>query len=111
DSAVVVATVVPPGLARARAAQHIAGCFTGLLARIDPPATLLAAGGETLRMACMALGAGRLDVDGQLMPGIPTSVLRGGPWDGLRVVSKSGAFGDAGLLARLLGLARLGETG
>jgi hypothetical protein len=26
-------------------------------------------------------------------------------------VSKSGAFGDAGLLARLLALTRLGETG
>jgi D-threonate/D-erythronate kinase len=37
-----------------------------------------------------------------MMPGIPTSVLRGGVWDGLRIVSKSGAFGDAGLLARLL---------
>lgn len=111
DGAVVVATVVPPGLARAHAARHIAGCFGGLLARMDPPETLLVAGGETLRMVCGALGAGRLDVDGQLMPGIPTSVLRGGVWDGLRVVSKSGAFGDAGLLARLLALPRLGETG
>ncbi len=109
DSAVVVAAVVPPGLTRAHAAQHIAGCFTGVLARIDPPGTLLVAGGETLRMTCVALGAGRLDVDGQLMPGIPTAVLRGGAWDGLRVVSKSGAFGDAGLLARLLALPRLGD--
>ncbi|MBV8616439.1 MAG: hypothetical protein JOY66_22075 [Acetobacteraceae bacterium] len=111
DGAVVVASVVPPGLARGHAAQHIAGCFTGLLARMGPPGTLLVAGGETLRMVCMALGAGRLDVDGQLVPGVPTSVMRGGAWDGLRVVSKSGAFGDAGLLARLLALPRLGETG
>ncbi len=110
DGAVVVAAVVPPGVTRAHAAQHIAGCFTNLLARTDPPGTLLAAGGETLRMICVAVGAGRLDVDGQLMPGIPTAILRGGTWDGLRVVSKSGAFGDAGLLARLLALPRSGGT-
>jgi D-threonate/D-erythronate kinase len=100
--AVAVAAVVPPGLARAQAARHITACFTGLLARIERPGTLVVAGGETLRALCFALGAGRLDVDGQMMPGIPTSVLRGGVWDGLRIVSKSGAFGDAGLLARLL---------
>jgi hypothetical protein len=29
--------------------------------------------------------------------------MRGGPWDGQRLVSKSGAFGDAGFIARLLG--------
>lgn len=102
DGAVAVAAVVPPGLARPSAARHITTCFTGLLARIEPPGTLIVAGGETLRTLCFALGAGRLDVDGQVMPGIPTSVLRGGAWDGLRIVSKSGAFGDAGLLARLL---------
>jgi len=33
---------------------------------------------------------------------VPASVMRGGRWDGVRVVSKSGAFGDPGLLARLL---------
>jgi uncharacterized protein YgbK (DUF1537 family) len=110
NGAVIVAAVMPPGLTRAHAARHIAGCFTNLLARLDPPGTLLVTGGETLRMVCVALGAGRLDVDGQLMPGIPTAVLRGGAWDGLRVVSKSGAFGDAGLLARLLALPRLGDT-
>ena len=41
-------------------------------------------------------------VDGEVAAGVPASRLSGGRWDGLRVVSKSGAFGDAGLLARLL---------
>ncbi len=102
DGAVALAAVVPPGLTRPEAARHIDGCFSRLLARLDRPGTLLVAGGETLRTVCVALGAGRLDVDGQVIPGVPTSVLRGGRWDGLRVVSKSGAFGDAGLLTRLL---------
>lgn len=107
DGAVAVAAVVPPGLARPDAARHIGACFVGLLGRMDPPGTLLVSGGETLRALCIALGAGRLDVDGQVMPGIPTAVLRGGAWDGLRIVSKSGGFGDPGLLTRLL--AQTGE--
>ena len=102
DGAVAAAAVVPPHLSRTGARRHIELCFAGLLSRIDPPGTLLVTGGETLRMVCVTLGAVRLDVDGQVMPGIPTSVLRGGAWDGLRVVSKSGAFGDPGLLSRLL---------
>ncbi|WP_244439541.1 nucleotide-binding domain containing protein [Azospirillum baldaniorum] len=59
-------------------------------------------GGETLRALCGALGAGRLDLDGALLPGVPGSTLRGGAWDGVRVVSKSGAFGDPSLLRRLI---------
>ena len=59
-------------------------------------------GGETLRDLCGALGASHLEVDGEIEPGVPTSLLRGGAWDGQRIVSKSGAFGDAGFLARLL---------
>lgn len=103
DGAAAVAVTVPPGRPRSEAARRIDGCFAALLARIDAPGTLLVAGGDTMRALCTALRAARLDVDGQVMPGMPTAVLRGGSWDGLRVVVKSGAFGDAGLLVRLLG--------
>ncbi len=96
------AVVVPPGLTRPHAGRHIAECFARLLARMDQPGTLVVSGGETLRAVCIALGAGRLDVDGQLSAGVPTAILRGGPRDGLRVVSKSGGFGDSAWLARLL---------
>jgi hypothetical protein len=34
---------------------------------------------------------------------VPTSVLRGGAFDGLRIVSKSGAFGGVGFLGGMLG--------
>ena len=63
-------------------------------------------GGETLRDLCDGLGVTRLEVDGEIEPGVPTSLLRGGDWDGQRLVSKSGAFGDTGFLAGLLGEAR-----
>lgn len=104
---VAVAVVVPPGMARAEASGHIAACFGRLLGALDPPGTLIIAGGETLRAVCRALAARRVDVDGQVAPGMPTGMLRGGSWDGVRLVAKPGAFGEPGLLAHLLG----GATG
>jgi uncharacterized protein YgbK (DUF1537 family) len=75
----------------------------GLAGLLEPPGTLVAAGGETLRGLCVALGAQCLEVQGSIQPGLPRSILRGGRWDGVTVVSKSGAFGSPGLLRDLLG--------
>ena len=47
----------------------------------------------------------------KLVPGVPASVMLGGRWDGLRVLSKSGAFGDSGLLLRLLAPNRDARSG
>lgn len=97
-----VAVVVPPNTDRTGAADHIERCFAALLPQLDPPGTLFAAGGNTLRLICDLLEASHLEVDGEITHGVPVSVLHGGPWDGVAVVSKSGAFGDTGLLLRLL---------
>jgi hypothetical protein len=102
---VAVTVGLPPDLPRRVAVERIARTFAGLLRRIERPGTLLVSGGETLRALCDALGGSRLDVDGELEPGVPTSILRGGAWDGQRVVSKSGAFGAPDFLVRLLGSA------
>jgi uncharacterized protein YgbK (DUF1537 family) len=51
---------------------------------------------------CLALGARGLQVEGEVLPGLPASRFMGGGWDGVRVVSKSGGFGDPDLLRRLL---------
>lgn len=95
---------LPPGLARPVAAERIAAALGAVIRAVPQPGTLLVAGGETLRALCGALGATSLEVFGQLLPGVPVSRLHGGRWDGAKVVSKSGAFGDAGLLRRLVGL-------
>ena len=95
---------LPDGLARADAAHRIEWEFARLVRQMDPPGTLLVAGGETLRGLCLALEADRLDLDGHVWPGVPCSILRGGRFDGVRVISKSGAFGDPALLRRLLAL-------
>ena len=92
---------IPAAMDRVRAATLIAETLLAVLHRSARPATLFVSGGETLRAICDGLGATSLVVDGEIEPGVPTSVLCGGPWDGQRIVSKSGAFGDAGFLRRL----------
>jgi D-threonate/D-erythronate kinase len=106
-----VRLALPENVTRDEAARRIAREFGRLLSDISPPATLFVAGGETLRAVCDALGAGCLEIEGQAEPGVPVSRLRGGRFAGLRVVSKSGAFGDRDLLKRLLGIETLPSTG
>ncbi len=93
---------LPTGLTRDAAAECIRFGMESLLRERNPPGTLLAAGGETLRGICQALGAHSLEVQGRIVPGLPRSRLCGGAWDGVAVVSKSGAFGPPNLLRDLL---------
>ena len=105
DGAVFASIDLPAGTSRRDAAAAIESRFADLLARLPRPGTLVAAGGETLRGLCEALRADRLDVTGEMMPGVPRSILRGGRWDGITVVSKSGAFGGPDLLKQLVAAA------
>ena len=102
--ACLVAFDLPAGMARPAASGHIAREIARLVQGIPPPGSLLVSGGETLGALCRSLRAGHLDVVGQLMPGVPVSIMRGGHWDLVRVISKSGAFGHDRLLLGLLGL-------
>ncbi|WP_152046774.1 four-carbon acid sugar kinase family protein [Aureimonas psammosilenae] len=97
-----VTVALPDETPRATAAIRIGQVLGELATRLAPPGTLMVAGGETLRGLCEALGTQRLDVVGEIMPGIPRSRLVGGRWDGTDVISKSGAFGAPSLLATLL---------
>ncbi len=93
---------LPTGLSRGEAARRIEAALTDLAHRLPRPGTLLAAGGETLRALCRGLGARSLQTAGLVAPGVPRSVMRGGAWDGIEVVSKSGAFGADALWRDLL---------
>lgn len=90
------------GFSRAEAAQRITHELTALIAALDPPGTLIVAGGETLKAVCLALGAHALRVTGRIVPGLPRSTLQGGRWAGVDVISKSGAFGPRDLWRDLL---------
>ena len=92
----------PVGTSRVAAGGRIAREMQRLIHQLDPPGSLVVAGGETLRSLCLSLGATGLEVQGRVVPGVPRSVMRGGRWDGVTVVSKSGAFGHPTLLRELL---------
>jgi D-threonate/D-erythronate kinase len=95
---------LPAETPRPAAADHIAQHIHQLVRSLDPPGTLIVAGGETLRSVCHSLGATALEVQGRIVPGLPCSVLCGGRWNGVTIVSKSGAFGHQHLLRDLLSI-------
>jgi uncharacterized protein YgbK (DUF1537 family) len=94
---------LPAGLSRREAAERIGSHMGALTRHLMAPRTLIVSGGETLRALCLSLGAHSLEVRGYIESGVPRSVLRGGRWDGVEVVSKSGAFGRPELWRDLLG--------
>jgi uncharacterized protein YgbK (DUF1537 family) len=93
---------LPPDIERQDAAARIMSAFGEIASGVPMPATLIVAGGETLRAACVSLGATSLEVIGQIEPGVPRSIMRGGRWNGIEIISKSGAFGDKNLWRDLL---------
>ncbi len=97
---------VPAGSTAADAATSIDQRLRQLLPVAPRPATLLVTGGATLLSVCGALGAQHLEVDAEFSPGIPRSRLCGGVWNGLAVISKSGAFGHPAMFDELLAAAR-----
>ena len=100
--AAMVGFALPAATPRAAAATLIAATLGALVAALPPPGTLVVAGGETLRALCQALGAEALEATGLVAPGVPRARLRGGAWDGVAVISKSGAFGGDALWRDLL---------
>jgi uncharacterized protein YgbK (DUF1537 family) len=102
DGVALVKFVLPDGLSRSEAARRIAHELTVLAAALDPPGTLIVAGGETLKAVCLAVGAHALQITGRIVPGLPRSVLQGGRWAGVDIISKSGAFGARELWRDLL---------
>jgi len=97
-----VSAEIPTAMSRAAAARRIGATLGSMAASLAPPGTLIVAGGETLKNLCTRLGTKSLLVSGQIAPGVPRSVMQGGVWDGVEIVSKSGAFGPPTLWRDLL---------
>ncbi|WP_027583935.1 four-carbon acid sugar kinase family protein [Bradyrhizobium sp. Ai1a-2] len=102
DGVAFVRLETPGPSSRPEAAAHFAQEVAWLAEAIDPPRTLIIAGGETLKAQCLAVGARALKVTGRLEPGLPRSMIEGGAWSGVDVISKSGAFGPPDLWWKLL---------
>jgi len=54
---------------------------------------LVLSGGDTASLVCHALGVRRIELENEIVPGIPWGYLSGGAFDGWRVATKSGGFG------------------
>jgi uncharacterized protein YgbK (DUF1537 family) len=82
-------------------ARRVWSALARCLARLSP-AFVVVVGGESLRRICDELGASHLVAEGEVAPGVPRARIIGGAWNGMPLISKSGAFDDRGLLAKLL---------
>ncbi|SEM92404.1 Uncharacterized conserved protein YgbK, DUF1537 family [Loktanella fryxellensis] len=91
------------GLTGAQAAAAFAAT-TVAVARRMRPATLLLCGGESADATLDRLGVRSLHVMAEVRPGLPLCLIDT-DWGRVRIVTKSGGFGAAGLLAEILGTA------
>ena len=62
---------------------------------------LILTGGDVAWKACHFLESSAMRIEGEILHGIPLSSLTDGPFKGLRIITKSGGFGDRGTLIKL----------
>lgn len=84
------------GLCGAQVSERTAAAMGEVLWALSPfaPAGLVLTGGDTAIHVCRALEAQAIEIIAEVAVGIPLGRLVGGPYDGLRVVTKAGAFGE-----------------
>jgi uncharacterized protein YgbK (DUF1537 family) len=63
---------------------------------------LVLTGGDTAMSFVDSLGAVGIGVTGEVEAGVPAVIIVGGKWDGMRVVTKAGGFGDEMTLMRIV---------
>ena len=62
---------------------------------------LVLSGGDTASLVCRALGVRRIELEDEIVPGIPWGYLSGGAFDQSRVATKSGGFGASHALIQV----------
>lgn len=102
NDAVLVTCPLPETCAPDAAQSAIRHAFSTLVSALPVPACLFVSGGETLQDLLVPLRIDALELLGEVETGVPVSRITGGLWDGVSVISKSGAFGSADLLLRLV---------
>lgn len=65
-----------------------------------PVRAIVVTGGDTGAQVCRALGVNALQLRGEVAAGLPWGMLRGGVFDGVPIVTKSGGFGGDDALVR-----------
>lgn len=99
DMALVQLTAQTPDLDPTLAADRFSAGIADILRNGRPaPRSLFACGGETAQAILSRLGITRLDLLGEVLPGVPLSRCAD---TGLIIVTKSGGFGQSDLLRHL----------
>jgi uncharacterized protein YgbK (DUF1537 family) len=86
-------------------AEQVASALGALVAAVVGPArpdALLLTGGDTARAVLGALGGHGVDLDDELLPGMPVGRVAGGEQAGVRVITKAGGFGPPDALVRAI---------
>lgn len=78
------------------------GAICYRVARRTSPGALVIIGGDTAQAALRAVGAAGIVMHDQPFPGIPAGTVDGGLLNGIRVVTKAGAFGDQQILVDVI---------
>lgn len=87
-----VALRIPHGRVAADRVRRIVG---------EARAPLVLTGGDTASLVCRALGVREIHLHREIAPGIPQGLIAGGVFDGVPVVTKSGAFGRPDVLIQI----------
>ncbi|MFI5013914.1 MAG: four-carbon acid sugar kinase family protein [Hyphomicrobiales bacterium] len=99
---VVVLRLIRPELEDEGGAGAFAGALGRLLAGVAAPDLFIATGGDTLMAVLAAVGADHAQALGEIEPGIPLAMVKGGAWDACSFVSKAGGFGHSGTLRQIV---------
>ena len=78
------------------------GAICYRVARRTRTGALVIVGGDTAQAVLRAVGSAGIVLHGQPFPGVPVGVVDGGLLDGVRVVTKAGAFGDQDILVDVI---------
>ena len=89
-----------PGIEK-RISRNLGRVALKLLQRASCGALVLT-GGDLAMGVCRALSTSALEIQEEVLPGIPCSKLVGGPFDGLRLVTKAGGFGEPDALSLIV---------
>jgi len=98
---------VPQGAEGDRVIEDLAAVVAVVLDRLPrAPAGLVLAGGQTAAAVCAAIGITEVTVVGSILPYTIASIVGGGRWSGLPVVTKGGLIGDHTALVRSIDYVR-----
>ena len=90
-------TLTDLGENRASAASKailVLGGITKDIVKRSKIAGLILTGGDTARGVCRSMGVDMIEIDDEVSTGVPSGIVVGGEYGGLRIVTKAGSFGD-----------------